>query len=170
MYSVSIVDNYPRDFKQFAHYIHKHTAIQYANHHDDIPVVRTHALVVHSYKTPTFCDYCGEMLFGLVRQGLKCDGCNQNFHKRCAVKVPNNCSQPVPTASGHAGASLTAGGGSNSSRRTSTSTLTVKTPSRSPSAGSAHSLNAAPIGDENNGSAASSLVRKMADLMNNIID
>lgn len=36
--------------------------------------VRPHALVVHSYKAPTFCDFCGEMLFGLVRQGLKCEG------------------------------------------------------------------------------------------------
>lgn len=36
--------------------------------------MRPHALVVHSYKAPTFCDFCGEMLFGLVRQGLKCEG------------------------------------------------------------------------------------------------
>lgn len=38
------------------------------------PVMRPHALNVHSYKAPTFCDFCGEMLFGLVRQGLKCEG------------------------------------------------------------------------------------------------
>ncbi|KAL1461900.1 hypothetical protein WDU94_013763 [Cyamophila willieti] len=31
------------------------------------------------------------MLFGLVRQGLKCEGCSLNFHKRCVVKIPNNC-------------------------------------------------------------------------------
>lgn len=58
----------------------------------EINIVRPHALSVHSYKTPTFCDFCGEMLFGLVRQGLKCEGCGQNYHKRCVVKVPNNCS------------------------------------------------------------------------------
>ncbi|KAJ3637695.1 hypothetical protein MTP99_001133 [Tenebrio molitor] len=58
----------------------------------EITIVRPHALSVHSYKTPTFCDFCGEMLFGLVRQGLKCEGCGQNYHKRCVVKVPNNCS------------------------------------------------------------------------------
>lgn len=93
-------------------------------------------LYVHSYKSPTFCDYCAVMLFGLVRQGLKCDGkflvfthiewlmwfvcflifkrgfllkdiinksklygsnvsfsgCGGNYHKRCAFKIPNNCS------------------------------------------------------------------------------
>ncbi|XP_023225928.1 serine/threonine-protein kinase D1-like [Centruroides sculpturatus] len=53
--------------------------------------IRPHSLMVHSYKTPTFCDFCGEMLFGLVRQGLKCEGCGLNFHKRCAYKIPNNC-------------------------------------------------------------------------------
>ncbi|XP_014670843.1 PREDICTED: serine/threonine-protein kinase D1-like [Priapulus caudatus] len=51
-----------------------------------------HTLYVYSYKTPAFCDFCGEMLFGLVKQGLKCQDCGLNFHKRCAYKIPNNCS------------------------------------------------------------------------------
>ncbi|KAK2158106.1 hypothetical protein LSH36_177g04119 [Paralvinella palmiformis] len=53
--------------------------------------IRPHVLYVHSYKSPHFCDFCGEMLFGLVRQGLKCEECGLNFHKRCAYKIPNNC-------------------------------------------------------------------------------
>lgn len=36
--------------------------------------IRPHTLYVHSYKAPAFCDDCGEMLWGLVRQGLKCEG------------------------------------------------------------------------------------------------
>ena len=36
--------------------------------------IRPHVLYVHSYKSPHFCDFCGEMLFGLVKQGLKCEG------------------------------------------------------------------------------------------------
>ncbi|CAH0728689.1 unnamed protein product, partial [Brenthis ino] len=72
------------------------------------PAPRPHALVVHSYKAPTFCDFCGEMLFGLVRQGLKCEGCGLNYHKRCAVKVPSNCESPAgagaPAGAGGAGA------------------------------------------------------------------
>lgn len=63
-----------------------------ANNPSDDVQIRPHSLTVHSYKTPTFCDFCGEMLFGLVRQGLKCEGCGLNFHKRCAYKIPNNCS------------------------------------------------------------------------------
>nr|KAG5712269.1 hypothetical protein BaRGS_023848 [Batillaria attramentaria] len=55
--------------------------------------IRPHLLFVHSYKSPHFCDFCGEMLFGLVKQGLKCEGCGMNFHKRCAYKIPNNCAR-----------------------------------------------------------------------------
>ncbi|KAM9842243.1 serine/threonine-protein kinase D1 [Aulostomus maculatus] len=54
--------------------------------------IRPHCLLVHSYRAPAFCDHCGEMLWGLMRQGLKCEGCGLNYHKRCAFKIPNNCS------------------------------------------------------------------------------
>ncbi|VVC37543.1 Hypothetical protein CINCED_3A014345 [Cinara cedri] len=64
---------------------------QLLSEEDESVVIKTHTLVVHSYKTPTFCDYCGQMLFGIVRQGLKCSGCNLNFHKRCVVKLHNDC-------------------------------------------------------------------------------
>ncbi|KAF6728234.1 Serine/threonine-protein kinase D3 [Oryzias melastigma] len=55
--------------------------------------IRPHSLAVHSYRSPTFCHHCGEMLWGLVRQGLKCDGCGLDFHKRCALQLPNDCSR-----------------------------------------------------------------------------
>ncbi|XP_072232619.1 protein kinase D4 [Leuresthes tenuis] len=55
--------------------------------------IRPHSLAVQSYRTPTFCHHCGEMLWGLVRQGLKCDGCGLDFHKRCALQLPNDCSR-----------------------------------------------------------------------------
>lgn len=62
------------------------------NNSNDDSQTRPHSLTLHSYKSPTFCDFCGEMLFGLVRQGLKCEGCGLSFHKRCVYKIPNNCS------------------------------------------------------------------------------
>ncbi|XP_037832332.1 protein kinase D4 isoform X2 [Kryptolebias marmoratus] len=55
--------------------------------------MRPHSLLVQSYRTPTFCHHCGEMLWGLVRQGLKCEGCGLDFHKRCAFLLPDNCSR-----------------------------------------------------------------------------
>ena len=33
-----------------------------------------HILQVQTYKGPTFCDYCGKIMIGLVKQGLKCEG------------------------------------------------------------------------------------------------
>ena len=35
---------------------------------------RPHNLAIHNYRAPTFCDLCGEFLWGLIRQGVKCDG------------------------------------------------------------------------------------------------
>lgn len=104
-------------------------------------VVRPHALTVHSYKAPTFCDFCGEMLFGLVRQGLKCEGCGMNYHKRCIIKVPNNCMQ-------------------DPNRRRRSSTL-LNVP-RSPSQGSTSSLTSA--SDDNQSAGTSSTTSCNANL------
>lgn len=49
--------------------------------------IRPHALTVHSYRAPAFCDHCGEMLFGLVRQGLKCDGESEGLEARLWVEL-----------------------------------------------------------------------------------
>ncbi|XP_026296813.1 calcium-independent protein kinase C isoform X6 [Apis mellifera] len=50
-----------------------------------------HRFVVHNYKRFTFCDHCGSLLYGLFRQGLQCEACNMNVHKRCQKNVANNC-------------------------------------------------------------------------------
>ncbi|XP_066596502.1 protein kinase C [Prorops nasuta] len=50
-----------------------------------------HRFVVHNYKRFTFCDHCGSLLYGLFRQGLQCEACNINVHKRCQKNVANNC-------------------------------------------------------------------------------
>jgi len=35
---------------------------------DDDVEIRPHVLSIHSYKVPTFCNFCGEMLFGMFKQ------------------------------------------------------------------------------------------------------
>lgn len=50
-----------------------------------------HRFQEHTYKRFTFCDHCGSMLYGLVSQGLRCQVCKLNVHKRCSKNVANNC-------------------------------------------------------------------------------
>uniref|UniRef100_A0A8C0T441 protein kinase C n=2 Tax=Canis lupus familiaris TaxID=9615 RepID=A0A8C0T441_CANLF len=50
-----------------------------------------HRFKVYNYMSPTFCDHCGSLLWGLVKQGLKCEDCGMNVHHKCQKKVANLC-------------------------------------------------------------------------------
>lgn len=50
-----------------------------------------HRFIAHTYKRFTFCDHCGSLLYGLFKQGLQCEVCSMNVHKRCQKNVANNC-------------------------------------------------------------------------------
>ena len=53
--------------------------------------VRQHNFVVNTYTSPSFCDQCGSILYGILRQGLKCKACDFNVHKKCQENVPDLC-------------------------------------------------------------------------------
>ncbi|VDK48956.1 unnamed protein product, partial [Gongylonema pulchrum] len=53
----------------------------------DIP----HRFKPYSFKSPTFCDHCGSLLYGLFRQGLKCEVCGVVCHHKCQRYMPNLC-------------------------------------------------------------------------------
>lgn len=51
-----------------------------------------HRFQIHNFMRFTFCDHCGSLIYGFVRQGLQCQECKMNVHKRCEKNVANNCS------------------------------------------------------------------------------
>ncbi|XP_007441694.1 protein kinase C delta type [Python bivittatus] len=63
------------------------TMFQKERFHIDMP----HRFKVYNYMSPTFCDHCGSLLWGIVKQGLKCEECGMNVHHKCQKKVANLC-------------------------------------------------------------------------------
>uniref|UniRef100_A0A4W3GUN8 Protein kinase C eta type n=1 Tax=Callorhinchus milii TaxID=7868 RepID=A0A4W3GUN8_CALMI len=50
-----------------------------------------HQFCIRNYKMLTFCDHCGSLLYGLLKQGKQCKVCKMNIHIRCENNVAPNC-------------------------------------------------------------------------------
>lgn len=50
-----------------------------------------HSFAVHTYKTLTCCGYCKKLLWGMTRQGMQCEDCGFNVHRKCSEDAPHDC-------------------------------------------------------------------------------
>ena len=57
------------------------------------PDVKQHEFKMTNYSKFTFCDHCGQMLYGLYKQGYQCQAkvCGMNVHSYCREHVANLC-------------------------------------------------------------------------------
>uniref|UniRef100_A0A8C5MIH1 Protein kinase C n=1 Tax=Leptobrachium leishanense TaxID=445787 RepID=A0A8C5MIH1_9ANUR len=60
-------------------------------HKERFKIDMPHRFKVYNYKSPTFCEHCGTLLWGFAKQGLKCAECGVNVHHKCQDKVANLC-------------------------------------------------------------------------------
>lgn len=52
---------------------------------------KPHSFKPHQYMHPKWCDVCNTFMWGLMRQGMKCQDCGLNVHKYCVKDVDTNC-------------------------------------------------------------------------------
>ncbi|XP_077870593.1 LOW QUALITY PROTEIN: ras guanyl-releasing protein 3-like [Saccoglossus kowalevskii] len=61
----------------------------------------------HTYFKPTFCAHCTGLLWGLIKQGVKCKTCGINSHKHCKDLVVMECrSKSSASTHGHTNGSV----------------------------------------------------------------
>ncbi|KAF8943854.1 hypothetical protein BGZ47_004955 [Haplosporangium gracile] len=82
----------------------------------------SHQFQERTFTKLTYCDYCTKLLWGVAKQGVTCEGCHYNCHKKCSELVYNNCirSMYIPSANDFSGHSSTTASSTTSSSPQST--------------------------------------------------
>ncbi len=44
-----------------------------------------------NFKGPHWCDFCLNFMWGLVSQGVECQDCGFQAHKKCSERAPQDC-------------------------------------------------------------------------------
>ncbi|CAG0902732.1 unnamed protein product [Darwinula stevensoni] len=68
---------------------------------------KPHSYEMHSFKGFVWCDICGNFLWGLLAQGVRCLDCGLSAHHKCSEKVPNDCLPQLRFLRGVFGVDLT---------------------------------------------------------------
>lgn len=89
-----------------------------------------HRFEKYNYTTPTYCDYCSHVLWGLVKTGMRCIDCGYNCHEKCLEAVPKNCTKYKSVIDSSAAATTASKGGSAENSSVSSSVTTMQTSSQ----------------------------------------
>ncbi|KAK9453279.1 hypothetical protein V1511DRAFT_505240 [Dipodascopsis uninucleata] len=84
---------------------------------DIVKGTKPHDFKPVSFKIPTTCMLCNDVMWGLSRHGHKCRSCGYTCHSKCEMKVPANCEgvnikKKKKSKNGDAGAAIIDGGDS----------------------------------------------------------
>lgn len=52
---------------------------------------KPHRFKAQNFKGPHWCDFCLNFMWGLVSQGVKCQDCGFQAHKKCSERTPADC-------------------------------------------------------------------------------
>ena len=52
---------------------------------------KQHKFKPQNFKGPHWCDFCLNFMWGLVSQGVKCQDCGFQAHKKCSERTPPDC-------------------------------------------------------------------------------
>uniref|UniRef100_A0A0P5TBM6 SET domain binding factor n=1 Tax=Daphnia magna TaxID=35525 RepID=A0A0P5TBM6_9CRUS len=52
-----------------------------------------HRFEKYNFSSPTSCDFCSTILWGIVKTGMRCNDCGYNCHEKCIDLVPKHCSK-----------------------------------------------------------------------------
>ena len=52
---------------------------------------KAHNFKVHNFIGLPFCEFCGNFMWGIIGQGVKCEDCGFSAHRKCSEKVPADC-------------------------------------------------------------------------------
>lgn len=52
---------------------------------------KSHNFKTHNFMGSPWCDFCGNFIWGIIGQGVKCEDCGFGAHRKCSEKVPNDC-------------------------------------------------------------------------------
>jgi len=69
------------------------TPFDYSKWVEGMDPYETHNFITKSYKRPTHCDFCGDTIWGLGREGVKCTDCSFRAHRKCAKQIKQFCSK-----------------------------------------------------------------------------